>query len=139
MCWSTASLGEAFRCLLKYRECLYVPMFALVLGHSQMRLAAIRGFMLGALLVLGLSYFEWLTGFDVGMESAPNDFVIGKDRIIHGILMALLVYLSALEFSRQPAAERWVFATLALLAGANALLLIQGRTGYLLLAALGAL
>jgi len=137
--WSTAPLPEAFRCLLKYRECLYVPMLITALQDGEMRLAAMRGYMLGCLLVLGLSYFEWLTGIDVGMQSAPNDYVIGKDRIIHGILMALLVYLAGLEFSRQPRAERWLFAALAALAAANLLFLIQGRTGYLLLAALGLL
>jgi O-antigen ligase len=137
--WSSATTFEALRCLLKYRELLYIPMFATASRKPEMRLAAMRGFMLGCLMVLGLSYFEWLTGVDLGMESAPNDFVIGKDRIIHSILMALLLYLAALEFARQPKAERWLFAGLAALAGANILFLIQGRTGYLLLGALGVL
>jgi O-antigen ligase len=71
--------------------------------------------------------------------------VISKDRIIHSLMMALLVYLAAVRFAagnRESDAtdtslrRRWVYAGIVALAGFNILFMVEGRTGYLLLGAL---
>lgn len=130
--WSSATWYEAFRCLLKYREFLYLPLLTPLFADPDLRLRGVRAFAVGALLTLGMSYFEWLSGFDLGAESAPNDYVIGKDRIIHSLLMALLVYFAAQELIRREL-PRWIPALAIALAVPNILFLVQGRTGYLLL------
>src|SRR5262249_5057574 len=93
---------------------------------------AMHGFTLGATAMLLLSYFEWLSGLDVGLASSPNDYVIAKDRIIHSLLMALLVYFSAQQLM-QKSSWKWVHAAIMALAAPNILFLVQGRTGYVLL------
>jgi O-antigen ligase len=101
-------------------------------------------FMAGACVLLGMSYFEWLTGADYGISSF-EDYIIGKDRIIHSIIMALLAYLAALEFVRKglesdAARSTWIrraaCAAVAGLAVGNVVFMLHGRTGYLSLGAL---
>lgn len=133
--WSTASWSEALRCLLKYREFLYLPLLVPVFQDARLREAGLRGFSLGAVAMLGLSYFEWLSGADLGQVSAPNDYVITKDRIIHSLLMALLVYFSAQNLVQRRGSRWWNVIVIGL-ATPNILFLVQGRTGYLLLGAL---
>jgi O-antigen ligase len=132
MTWSSVTWQQAGRCLLKYREFLYLPLLVPVVRDPRLKTAGMRGFIVGAVGMLLLSYFEWLSGVDVGLASSPNDYVIAKDRIIHSILMSLLVYFSAQEMARG-GRFRWLHGAVIALAAPNILFLVQGRTGYLLL------
>jgi O-antigen ligase len=145
--WSIESVAVSSRCLLKYRELVYLPMFVVVFQEARLRWLATSAYMLAAVVLLGLSYFEWGTGFNLGIGTHPLDMspVISKDRIIHSLMMALLVYLAAARFAgryRESAAadpaRRWrgVYAGIVGLAGFNILFMVEGRTGYLLLGAL---
>jgi O-antigen ligase len=143
--WSTAGWGPAARCLLKYRELVYLPMFVVVFRDARLRTLATYAFMIAAVLLMGSSYLEWLTGADFGNASAPNEFVVAKDRIIHGLLMAFLVYLSAIDIAATPpqlpawrfdGLWRWACAVIIALAVCNIVFLVKGRTGFLLLAVL---
>ena len=136
MTWSSASWYEAARCLLKYREFLYLPLLIPVFRQQpRLKSLAMHGFTLGATSMLLLSYFEWLSGIDVGLASSPNDYVIAKDRIIHSLLMALLVYFSAQQLVEKESTRtgKWIHAAIIALAAPNILFLVQGRTGYVLL------
>jgi O-antigen ligase len=130
--WSSATWLQAGRCLLKYREFLYLPLLVPIFQDPRLKTAGMRGFTVGAVGMLLLSYFEWLSGVDVGLASSHNDYVIAKDRIIHSLLMALLVYFSAQELVRG-GRFRWLYGAVIALAAPNILFLVQGRTGYLLL------
>jgi hypothetical protein len=146
--WSEAGFVAAVQCLLKYRELVYVPMFVAVFQEARLRSLAISAFMAGAGLLLGLSYFEWITGIDLGMLSNPLDMspVVSKDRIIHSLIMAFLAYLAAVRFgtdAQEPTAtsglaryRRWLYAGIVGLAVYNILFMVAGRTGYLLLGVL---
>ncbi|MGQ0633669.1 MAG: O-antigen ligase family protein [Planctomycetaceae bacterium] len=135
--YSSATWSEAGRCLLKYREFLYLPLMVTVFaGDQPLRRLGMRAFYAGALGVLLLSYAEWLTGADIGLESAKFDYVIFKDRIIHSLLMALLVYFSVQEATRASKPMRWFYAAVIALAALNIVFLVQGRTGYLLIGVL---
>jgi O-antigen ligase len=148
MIWSVAGFAASGRCLLKYRELLYVPMFVVVFQDARLRTPAVSAYMAAAVLLLGLSYFEWLSHIDMGEAAHPLDLspVISKDRIIHSLLMAYLAYLAAVRLagiSRGPeartgAAKRWQLAYTAIIALAifNILFMVEGRTGYLVLGAL---
>lgn len=131
--WSTVTWAQAGRCLLKYREFVYLPLLLPVFRDERLKSLGTWGFSIGAMGMLLLSYFEWLTGFDFGIASAPNDYVIAKDRIIHSLLMSLLVYFSALELVRSRSGWRWLHAGTIALAVPNILFWVQGRTGYVLL------
>jgi O-antigen ligase len=135
MTWSSATWRGSGRCLLKYREFVYLPMLMTVLQDSHLKMRAMQGFVAGAAGMLAASYFEWLSGVDVGLPSSTNDYVIAKDRIIHSLLLAILVYFSAQELRRGRGRWRLHIGVIALSAP-NILFLVQGRTGYLLLGAL---
>jgi O-antigen ligase len=147
MSWSTESLSVSGRCLLKYRELVYLPMFVVVFQEARLRRLATSAYMAAAVALLVLSYFEWGTGFNLGIGTHPLDMspVISKDRIIHSLMMALLVYLAAVRFAdtggdpatAEPSSPwRWAYAVIAGLAVFNTLFMVEGRTGYLLLGAL---
>jgi len=138
LAWTSAPPKEAIRCLLKYREFLLLPLFTLVFAEARWRRPAMRGFLAGCGVLLALSYFEWLSGIDLGISQArfPNDHVITKDRIIHNLLMSLFAYLAALEWERATGFVRWGWLVAIGLAVFNMTFLVQGRTGYLAFGAL---
>lgn len=135
--YSSGGWREAFNCLLKYREFLYVPMFAVAFDEPRQRIRGVRAFMLGTLLLMSLSYIEYLFGVDWGLAStvgqgpvASAGYVTFKDRIVHNLLVSLLVYLLADEFLRA-SRWRWLYGAAIVLAVVNIFCLVQGRTGYL--------
>lgn len=138
VCWSSAGVNAGLRCLFKYREFLYLPLMAHLFTERKWRQPAMWSFMAGCGVLLGLSYFEWLTHYDMGisMERFPNDHVVSKDRIVHSLLMSLFAYFCGLEFLRNTTRVRWLYAFLVCAAAFNTVFLVQGRTGYLTLSAL---
>ncbi|MCY2966350.1 MAG: O-antigen ligase family protein [Planctomycetota bacterium] len=136
--WSTAGFADGFRCLLKYREFLYLPMMAKLFTDRRWRQPAMWSYLAGCAAILALSYLEWCTTFDMGItrEEFPGDHVISKDRIVHSLLMSLFAYFCALEFLRTPGRIRWLFLALIGVAAFNIVFLVQGRTGYVTLSAL---
>jgi O-antigen ligase len=149
MTWSVEGPLVSGRCLLKYRELVYLPMFVVVFQEARLRTLATSAYMVAAAILLGLSYFEWLTAIDLGIDSGYQDWVIAKDRIIHSLMMAFLVYLAATRFAAATADDsasaessrrwRWVYVGVIGLAVFNILFMVQGRTGYLLLGSLTSL
>jgi O-antigen ligase len=97
--WSSESWTASGRCLLKYRELLYLPMFVVVFREATLQRLAIWAYMAAAVLLLALSYFERFSGADFGIVSTSVDYVIAKDRIIHSLMMGLLAYLAAVQLA----------------------------------------
>src|SRR4029077_20133590 len=135
--WSVESWTSAGRCVLKYREFVYVPMFLVVFRDARLRNVSISAYMLAAMILQGLTYYEKLTGEDFGIASTTVDYVVAKDRIIHSLMMAFLVYLAAVRFAaaaEKPAGSvalaRGLYAAIMLLSLYNILFMVQGRTGY---------
>lgn len=132
--WSTAGMRDALKCLGKYRELLYVPLFLSSFQSALVRRRALLAYMTGITILMGLSCFEWMSGVDIDLNSG-TDFVVFKDRIVHNLLLSHLVYLLAIEFVEHPK-WRWLCATIIAVTIADMLFLVQGRTGYLVLAGL---
>lgn len=144
--WSVESWSSAGRCVLKYREFVYVPMFLVVFRDARLRKVSISAYMLAAIILQGLTYYEKLTGEDFGIASTTVDYVVAKDRIIHSLMMAFLVYLAAVRFAAitektagSIAFLRVLYAAIIVMSLYNILFMVQGRTGYVLLASLTAL
>jgi len=139
--WSTAGWGPGFRCLLKYRELLLLPLFVPVFREPQWRRRGRLAFLTGCAVLLAMSTGEWLTQLDFGLErnNLPTNYVVTKDRIIHGLLMSLLTYLCLLEARERIGRARWFLVALAACAVWNNVFLVQGRTGFIALAALAIL
>lgn len=143
--YSTATGSESGWVLFKYRELLYVPLFAMVFQDAWLRVQGVRAFMAGALVLLTLSYVEFFSGADFGLQSTINQgaeasagYVVYKDRIIHNLLMSFLAYWLALEFMKG-VRFRWLYAAAFVATIVNIVFLVQGRTGYLTLGVLSVL
>ncbi|MCE2947070.1 MAG: O-antigen ligase family protein [bacterium] len=146
--WLALSLawGDGFgrdqrQFLRKYADLLMVAVFLWFLLDPRHRSRALAGFAAAMLLTLALSYAaaagllppaRWL-------RAMPGNAVVFKLHITHGLLMALATLLFGLyAFEASAARRRWLAAAWAiacLLALVNVLFMVQGRTGYLVLAA----
>lgn len=131
--------GDAAQTLGKYRDLLFIPLFAALLREAPLRRLALQGFAASLVLVLVLSYFvaagvpfpHWIAQGDT---SNP---VVFKQYLTHGILLAFGAFLFAeLAFAASTPGQRALWVLAALFAAANVLLMVQGRTGHLVLVAL---
>jgi len=129
--------SEAARFLAKYSDLLFIPLFAVLLRNADQRRRALLAFSGSLLAVLLLSY--WIAaGLPSGppLLGTPDNPVVLKRYLTHGILMAYGAFLFArlaLDAASGRARAAWALASMA--SGANALM-VQGRTGYIVLAAL---
>jgi O-antigen ligase len=137
--WGEGSLEDRALYLKKYGELLLIPLLMTVALTAQDRRRALWGFAVGLLLTLGLSYALWLgllTSGGLIKGNAANAFVF-KKHISHNILMAVGALLFAVfAWRAQDRRRRWAWAVLSLLAAGNVMLMVHGRTGYVVLPAL---
>ncbi len=137
--WSLVPAAQAAAALLKYRELLLFCVVLFVFADARWRARLLGAFFAGALVLLALSYavhFGLLIYADERGFSSAENAVLLKNAITHGFMMSLLAYGAAVVALRHAGWQRRALALLALLAAANVLLAVQGRTGYLVLAAL---
>ncbi len=131
--YSSASLDQALDTLRSYRELLYIPLLLTVLNEEQWQRRGYYAF-LGAMgLTLILSYCKLFGWPPLGPPKEA--YTVFKGRIAHGLLMAYATYLWAEHFMQQER-WRWLWGILAALGVVNLLLMIGGRTGYLVFFAL---
>lgn len=161
--YGSAAGSEARHELMKYRELLYIPILLSMFQRpdwgrfekiwdiasliriyrrwdpsgDRWRQWGLWCIVLGTLVEVAGSYVEWIVGRDIGFQ-ALHDNVVFKDRIIQSLLVAFAVYFLAY---RALDSRRWCW----LYAGAigvslfSLFVLVPGRTGYVVLAALTAL
>ncbi len=140
--WSRAPTSEAFGAVLKYRELALFGIVAFLFVDERWRQRLLWIFFASALLLLCLSFGIRLGVFsyiDARGFSSAQDAVLLRSRITHGFIMSLLAYGSAVVALRSAGWRRWALGIVAVLAAANVWFAIQGRTGYVILAALLAL
>ena len=128
--YSPAPAHETFSILGKYHKLLYIPIIASFLDNDAWRRRIGDAFFWGMLLVLVLSYLE-LVGLYPYQDIGQGYFVF-KGRIAHNIFMAFTVYL-ALERAQRDVSRRWVWTAVAVLAIVNLLVMVNGRTGQVVL------
>jgi O-antigen ligase len=138
--WSQGSADEALQTFKKYLKLLLIPILATVMTERADRRRGLNAMAVGLVLTLVLSYAIWLEilpAMPPHIIGTPDDAVVFRKRISHNVFMAYGVLLFAV-FAWQAASPRmrWVWSALAGLATLNVLVLVQGRTGYLVLAAM---
>lgn len=137
--WSRAPVGEAAGALLKYRELLIFGVALFLFADERWRTRLLGAFFAGALVLLALSFAVslGLLAFadERGFSSAQNAVLL-KNPITHGLLMSVLAYGAAVYALRAAGWRRWLLGLIAALAAANVWFAIQGRTGYVVMAAL---
>jgi O-antigen ligase len=137
--WSLVPLGQAAHALLKYRELLLFGVVLFVFADGRWRARLLGAFFAGALVLLALSYaiaLGLLTYVDEHGFSSAENAVLLKNPITHGLMMSLLAFGAAVGALQREGWRRWALALVSLLAAANVWFAVQGRTGYVTLAAL---
>lgn len=127
---SAAPAADVWHALSKYRELLFMPLFLSVFADAAVRRLAVTAFLAGVGVMLTLSYIEFFTGMDIGLLSS-TDQVIFKDRIIHCLLVAFFAYVLSHQAVAQ-ATGRWWRLAVVVAALANMFVLVQGRTGQMI-------
>ena len=131
--------GDALRVLVKYLNLLFIPLFAVLLREAPLRRRALQGFAASLALVLVLSYMVAAgVPFPVWMVHGDSaNPAVFKQYLTHGILLAFGAFLFA-ELALTAIAPAWraTWAIAALLAAVNVTLMVQARTGHLILVVL---
>lgn len=130
---------EALHYLGKYLDVLFIPILIYLFKEEKARRYAIAGFMLAMTVTLILSYVT-KTGLlptnGLVQGTADNPYVF-RMHITQNIFMAFFAYLLAMKarYAESPRL-RLAFSLVAALAACNILFMVQGRTGYVVLAVL---
>lgn len=135
---ASLSSDEGLPALLRYRELLLsIPIVALFRDETW-RERALLAFGLSGLALVLVSVAQWL-GLATSPRGPAGGALVLRHGITHSTVIATLALVAWLQASRSVAAGSpmraafWRFVSLA--AAANVLLMVPGRTGYLILAA----
>ena len=137
--WGMGSLEERMLAVKKYADLLLIPLLISMTIDAQERRRAILALAASLVVTLVLS-FALSAGFlsaKEGLTCDSSNPCVLKKHTTHNVLMAfgaLLFGVLAWKSSRRWA--RWGWTGAACLAAGNVLLMVQGRTGYVVLAGL---
>jgi O-antigen ligase len=148
MFYGKASFHEALNTLGKYVDLLFIPIFVTLLREEKSRRLALGAFVFAMMLTLFLSYllkFGIIHGSTIinGVDTLDNPIIRGfpdnpfifKLHITQNFFMAYgAIILSTWAIFEENRARRIVFGMLALLSAINVLFVVQGRTGYIVIA-----
>lgn len=136
MFYGKASFHEALDTFGKYIDLLFVPVFLTLFRDQHARRLAIDAFVLAMLTTLLFSYllkFGMLHQNSILRGFQDNPYVF-KLYITQNFFMAYCALILAV-WSFFEGGNRLIHVSLAMLAAANVLFMVQGRTGYIVLAA----
>ena len=137
--WGPGSFDDRLHFLRKNSHLLLLPVLLSCPWRACDRERAVAAFAAAMALTLVISYGYWLhlIPLEATNNQSPDNPVVFKLHITHGILMAYCAYLAAiaalLQEGRRLRLGLWAFAALATF---NVLFMVQGRTGYLVLGGL---
>jgi O-antigen ligase len=134
-------LGNAVAMVGKYVDLIFIPFFIVLFQDEALRLRAENAFV--GMMVL-TAILSWMIGWGILGESfclwsgcSAGNPSIFLSHITHNLMMAYVTFLLALRaraaIARRP---RIFYGLLATLTGSNVLLMVQGRTGYVVLGVL---
>lgn len=132
---------EGFKVLGKYDDLLLFGLLLPIFSNSQLRRYGQYAFMIAMGITMLLSYMIWLKVFEHTQffsNRLPDNPVVFKLHITHGILMGFAAFASAVYTIYSNSKMRWAMAIASILAISNVLLMTQGRTGYIVTFALTA-
>jgi O-antigen ligase len=119
----------------KYSKLFFLPLLAFGFQNKQNRFWAIHAFLLGMLITVICSELKVL-GL-VKMKGAPQDFgEVFYNHIVTGYYMAFAAFLAAVYAMRATEKRRVGYILAAILFSYHTLFINQGRTGYVMYAAL---
>lgn len=128
--------SESLKVLTKYDDLILVALLLPIFSQAKLRIYGQYAFMTAMALTLILSYLIWLGAFHF-LDRTPDNPVVFKLQITHGILISFMAFMSAVYAISTSGRVRWLMLAFSLLATFNVVLMTQGRTGYLIIIALG--
>lgn len=147
--YGLGSAADKLHYLSKYLTLLMIPLLIPLFVDRTARVRALGAFVAAMLVTLALSYairFDWFPALtqsfvdsrDPTLGGVGNP-VVFKLHITHGLLMSIAAFVLMLSASHVSSTRvRWVLIALSVLAACNVLLMVRGRTGFVVLAVLGA-
>ena len=137
--FSHAPAADAVKALGKYADLAFVPIFVSLFHDERARRRARLALAFSLLLTLVLSCLAWMGVFgdSVLMVGDRGNPVVFKQYLTHSLLMsfAALLFLQ-LALSARSSLGKAGWGAAAALAAVNVILMVQGRTGQLILVAL---
>jgi len=140
--WGLGSPDERMLAVKKYADLLLIPLLISMAVQAQERNRAILTLAVSLLVTLALSFVLGLgfpsTGWVIGCD--PSNPCVLKKHTTHNVLMAFGALLFAvLAWKSSEQRVRWGWGAASVFAASNVLLMVQGRTGYVVLAGLAVL
>lgn len=137
--YGASQINTGIKVLTKYDDLILVALILPIFSQPKMRLYGQYAFMIAMTLTLTLSYLIWLGALQhtsLFSSRLPENPVVFKLHITHGILMGFAAFAFAVYATYAKGKVRWLLLTASVLAACNVLLMTQGRTGYLVVIAL---
>jgi len=137
--WGYGSLEERVISAKKYAGLLFIPLLISMVIETRERERALLALAAGLVVTLILSFALEFGLIPTGglIKGDPSNPFVFKKHTTHNVLMAFGALLfAALAWKSQDIRWRWGWNVLAILAAANVLLMVQGRTGQVVLAGL---
>ena len=136
--WSP-DMREGWHYVGKYKELVLVAVLGSLVFTAREKRIAMDAFLAAMAVTLVLSYVIWL-GLSPLQDTPlrnPGNPAVFRFHITHGIFMSLAAFFAAARALRETSPRlRLAYAAGALLATFNVLFMVQGRSGYVVFAAL---
>ncbi|MBI2509647.1 MAG: O-antigen ligase family protein [Betaproteobacteria bacterium] len=139
LAYGTRNPGDGPGYLGKYIDLLFVPLFLSLFQDAVTRARALLALAATLAVIVILSFTIKLSGLpeNAYIPGHSGNPVVFKQYLTHGILVAFGAFLFAqLAIHAASRRAKLIWSSLAVLATLNVVLLTQGRTGYVVLAAL---
>ena len=129
--YSSAEWHERLTYLEKYQKLMFVPLIIGVMKTDKIRQYALNVFLFSMIFVLLVSYLKWL-GW-IAHYDLDQGYYVFKGRIAHSIFMAFALYLMMYKSLNTVGILRAIWVALSLLAVFNIMILVNGRTGQIIM------
>lgn len=132
--WSDGTVADGLRSLVKYRALAYVAILLSRFEDRRLKRLTSNGFVGAMLVTLAASWLMRL-GFVQSKWGDAENCAFFKNHIAQNVMMAFAAFLLARSaVTHRP--WRWLKLGLAALCAHNVLFMVDGRTGYLIVAVL---
>ena len=126
--YTSATSGEAFSMIVKYRELLFIPIFISFLTNELYRSWVWKAFFIASVLTLIISYLMYFEILDLNKHGDPSL----KNRIAHSVFISFFAFYCAHKAFNGLGYKK-LYLGLLLICLHNLFFVVPGRTGQLIL------
>ncbi len=131
ICYSSASFGDAFRIVGKYRELILITFLIPFVAEEPFRKRAVTAFVIASIITLISSYIIYFCYYFDLVSYTPEDSPSVKSRITHSLFISFFAFYCAHRATEKNAYFKfWIVLFLASVH--NLFFIVPGRTGQLI-------